>query len=45
MDKEAPIIGTISDDGSIHIDRMALMLSGANEGYIWDAFDTYWTKQ
>lgn len=43
--EEAFLTGTISEDGSIHIDNWAHELTGANAGYVWDVFDTYWTKQ
>lgn len=40
-----PIVGEIREDGSIHIDHLALkFVGGINEGYIWDSFDTEWTK-
>jgi hypothetical protein len=43
--KDANIVGTISADGSIHIDLLAIELTGANAGYVWDVFNTTWTKQ
>jgi hypothetical protein len=40
-----PIVGEIREDGSIHIDHLALkFVGGINAGYIWDSFDTEWTK-
>jgi len=40
-----PIVGELRDDGSIHIDHLALkFVGGINTGYIWDSFDTEWTK-
>jgi hypothetical protein len=45
VDEAATMIGEISEDGSIHIDLIGMVLTGANEGYVWDVFDTYWTKQ
>ena len=40
-----PMIGEISEDGSIHIDHMAIkFVGGINTGYVWDSFDTQWTK-
>ncbi|MCF8226668.1 MAG: hypothetical protein K9J30_12390 [Bacteroidales bacterium] len=40
-----PMVGEISEDGSIHIDHMAIkFVGGINTGYVWDSFDTYWTK-
>lgn len=39
------IVGEIRADGSIHIDHLALkFVGGVNAGYIWDSFDTEWTK-
>jgi hypothetical protein len=43
--KDENIVGTISTDGSIHIDLVAIELTGANAGYVWDVFNTTWTKQ
>ncbi len=45
VDEAEPMVGEISEDGSIHIDFIGMVLTGANEGYVWDVFDTYWTKQ
>jgi hypothetical protein len=39
------IVGTISANGDIHIDLLAIELTGANAGYVWDVFNTTWTKQ
>ena len=43
--KSANIVGTISANGGIHIDHLAIELTGANAGYIWDVFNTTWTKK
>ena len=43
--KESDIVGTIVNDGTILIDNLAIELTGANEGYVWDVFNTTWTKQ
>ena len=43
--KESDIVGTISDNGDIHIDNVGIELTGTNEGYVWDSFNTTWTKQ
>lgn len=46
VDKSAKIIGTISNDGSIHIDHLSpMIIAGAYAGSIWDTFNTTWTKQ
>ncbi len=45
LEESEQIIGVLSADGSIHIDYVAMVLTGANAGYVWDVFDTYWTKQ
>ncbi|MFZ5938940.1 MAG: Calx-beta domain-containing protein [Bacteroidota bacterium] len=40
-----PMVGEISEDGSIHIDHVAIkFVGGINAGYVWDSFDTYFTK-
>jgi|WetSurMetagenome_2_1015567.scaffolds.fasta_scaffold10086_3 hypothetical protein len=40
------LVGTISADGSINIDLFGLLIdSGAYEGYLYDVFNTTWTKQ
>lgn len=45
LDKTKPIVGEISEDGSMHIDYVGEEISeGTYAGYIWDVFDTYWTK-
>lgn len=41
--KTENIVGTIDNDGSIHIDKIGFELTGANAGYVWDVFDSYWT--
>jgi hypothetical protein len=44
-DKSVPLTGTIQNDGTINIDMVGVMLvGGANDGYIWDVFNTTWTK-
>jgi len=43
-DSSKELSGTISEDGSIHIDNLATVLTGANAGYVWDVFNTTWTK-
>lgn len=43
--KDASIVGTISADGGIHVDYVGIELTGSNAGYIWDVFNTTWTKQ
>lgn len=43
--KDANIVGTISADGGIHVDHVGIELTGANAGYVWDVFNTTWTKQ
>jgi len=45
-DKEANIVGTISNDGSITIDHVSPVFeSGAYIGQMWDTFKTVWTKK
>jgi hypothetical protein len=45
VDKKAPIVGTISADGSIAIDNVGLMIiDGDYAGYLWDVFNSTWTK-
>jgi hypothetical protein len=43
--KEANIVGTISANGDILIDLLALEMTGAYAGSLWDVFNTTWTKQ
>ena len=43
--KDANIVGTISADGGIQIDLLGIELTGDNAGYVWDVFNTTWTKQ
>ncbi len=43
IDKEASIVGTIEEDGTIKIDKMAMLLTNYGD-YYWDAFNTTWTK-
>jgi len=46
FDKEANIVGTISNDGSIVIDHISPVVeSGVNKDVIWDTFKTVWTKK
>lgn len=44
VDSSLDLVGTISEDGSIHIDNVGTVLTGANAGYVWDVFNTTWTK-
>ena len=45
-DKEASIVGTISNDGSIEIDHVSPVFeSGSYIGEMWDTFKTVWTKK
>jgi len=45
IDTEAPVVGTIEENGTIKIDHWAMILTdyGFSDGY-WDAFNTTWTK-
>jgi hypothetical protein len=44
--QDEPLIGVIEDDGTIRIDLWGeLITDGANAGYLWDVFNTTWTKQ
>jgi len=43
LDKEASIVGTIEEDGTISIDKVAMLLTNYGD-YYWDAFNTTWTK-
>jgi hypothetical protein len=38
-----PITGTIETDGTIHLDRMGMILTDYD--WCWDVFNTTWTKQ
>jgi hypothetical protein len=38
-----PITGTLEADGTIHLDKMALILS--DDDWCWDVFNTRWDKQ
>jgi hypothetical protein len=42
---DVPLVGTISADGGISVDLIAIELTGANAGYVWDVFNTTWTKR
>jgi hypothetical protein len=44
LDIESPVVGTIEADGTIKIDKIAMILTdyGFSGGY-WDAFNTTWT--
>lgn len=43
---DEPLVGTISEDGSINIDPWGHMITdGDYAGYLWDVFNTTWTKQ
>jgi hypothetical protein len=45
LDKNQDLVGEISLDGSIHIDNVGEeLIDGPYAGYVWDVFDTYWTK-
>jgi len=45
-DKDAPLEGTISADGTINIDLWAhQFVGGSYDGYVWDVFNTTWTLQ
>jgi hypothetical protein len=43
LDRQSSIIGTIEEDGTIKIDKLALLLTDYGD-YYWDAFNTTWTK-
>lgn len=43
--KDSNIVGTISANGGIQVDHVGIELTGANAGYVWDVFNTTWTKQ
>ena len=44
--KEDPLIGVIENDGTIKIDLWGeLITDGQYAGYLWDVFNTTWTKQ
>lgn len=45
VDSSQDMVGTISEDGTISIDNVGTVLTGANAGYVWDVFNTTWTKQ
>jgi hypothetical protein len=43
---DSPIEGVIEEDGTIKIDLWGEMITeGEYEGYLWDVFNTTWTKQ
>lgn len=42
LDRESSIVGTIEEDGTIMIDKVAVWLT--DYSYYWDAFNTTWTK-
>jgi len=42
LDTESSIVGTIEEDGTIKIDKVAVWLT--DYSYYWDAFNTTWTK-
>lgn len=45
LDTEAPVVGSISEDGTIKIDELTMILTDYGfEGGLWDAFNTTWTK-
>jgi hypothetical protein len=44
--QDEPIIGVIEEDGTIRIDHWGELISeGTYAGYLWDVFNTTWTKQ
>jgi hypothetical protein len=44
--QDEPLIGVIEDDGTIRIDLWGeLITDGQYAGYLWDVFNTTWTKQ
>ncbi len=44
--KDEPLIGIIENDGTIRIDLFGeLVISGQYKNYLWDVFNTTWTKQ
>ena len=44
-DSDAPLTGTIAPDGTILVDNWVHIISaGAYDGYVWDEFNTTWTK-
>lgn len=43
--KDANIVGTITANGGIHVDHLGIELTGSNAGYVWDVFNTTWTKK
>lgn len=46
LNEGADIVGELSEDGSIHIDLVGLLITeGDYAGYVYDVFDTYWAKQ
>ncbi|MDN5292268.1 MAG: hypothetical protein PWQ06_2507 [Anaerophaga sp.] len=46
LNEGSDIVGDLSEDGSIHIDLLGLLITeGDYAGYVYDVFDTYWAKQ
>ena len=43
---DEPLVGVIEEDGTIQVDLWGHMIDeGSYNGYIWDVFNTTWTKQ
>lgn len=44
--RDEPLIGVIQNDGTIRIDLFGeLIISGKYKNYLWDVYNTTWTKQ
>jgi hypothetical protein len=41
--KTINLVGTISEDGSMHVDQWGMEMNDQYKGDVWDVFDTYWT--
>ncbi|MCF8360557.1 MAG: hypothetical protein K9H26_17520 [Prolixibacteraceae bacterium] len=41
---DADIVGTVSTDGHMEMDLFGMVLTGEYEGWVWDVFNTHWTK-
>lgn len=45
LDESAPLVGTISEDGTIAIDNFGIRVEYFGDDYgVWDVFNTTWTK-
>lgn len=44
FDEEEPLVGTIAADGSMAVDNWTMVLADYGD-YIWDCFNTTWTKR